>query len=132
MTRGELSIVAASIAIASLGGWAVFSSGDTSVADHIAARSSLPDVNPARREGQLLYVKRCAVCHGDRAKGTVHGPALARGQISLDATLPLASPEGLREKHAQYGDMAPIEDLSSEQAAQIAVFVQSIDRQSGG
>lgn len=93
--------------------------------------------NPAT--GRMLFEKSCAACHGTDLKGSESGekkgpPLLHRiyePSHHGDAAFQLAVRNGVRAHHWQFGDMAPLPQLSADDVAHITAYVRAEQRKVG-
>lgn len=86
-------------------------------------------------EGELLYQANCALCHGSDLRGTDQGPShLSEVYVPshhADGAFVLAVQVGTRAHHWNFGDMLPIDGLSSEDVEAIVAYVREQQRIEG-
>lgn len=89
--------------------------------------------NPA--QGNRLYDKHCAVCHGHDLKGTDKGPPFLHPVYEpshhSDTSFQMAVRNGSRAHHWKFGDMPPVPGVSPDDVAHITLFVRLRQRQVG-
>lgn len=87
------------------------------------------------REGEALYARSCAVCHGGAAVGSERGPPLVHVVYEpghhADAAFLLAVQRGVRAHHWRFGDMAPLPDVSRQETEAIVGYVRWLQREAG-
>ena len=85
--------------------------------------------------GASLFNAHCATCHGAGAAGTDRGPSflspIYAASHHSDASFFLAVKQGVRAHHWQFGDMPPLPDVTTDQAAEIIVYVRWLQAQAG-
>ena len=85
--------------------------------------------------GEAKFNASCAVCHGQRAAGTDHGPPLVHKIYEPnhhgDAAFQLAAANGVRAHHWEFGNMPKIENVSTEDVEQIIRYIRWLQRQAG-
>lgn len=86
-------------------------------------------------EGDVLYQANCGACHGSDLRGTDIGPShlsiLYNPDHHGDGAFVLAALNGVRSHHWNFGDMAPVPDLSQEDMDRIVAFVRENQRIEG-
>lgn len=89
--------------------------------------------NPA--VGKALFAKHCAACHGGDLKGSDKGPPLLHRIYEpshhADAAFQLAAKNGVRAHHWQFGDMAPLPQVTPDHVAHITAYVRIEQRKVG-
>lgn len=85
--------------------------------------------------GEGLYAANCAVCHGPDLRGTDEGPSFLSevyepGHHPDEAFL-VAVRVGSRAHHWSFGDMPPVEGLSTEDVEAIVAYVREQQRVQG-
>ncbi len=87
------------------------------------------------RPGEGLFRTHCAECHGEAAVGTDRGPPLVHPLYEpghhADAAFLLAVQRGVRAHHWRFGDMAPIPEVSRDDATAIVGYVRWLQRAAG-
>ena len=94
-----------------------------------------PDLSEAALKGEDLFNANCSLCHGANAAGTHQGPPLIHkiyepGHHS-DFSIRNAVRRGMRQHHWQFGDMAPVAGISSDELDKIICYVREIQRANG-
>lgn len=86
-------------------------------------------------EGEQLYAKNCAECHGTDLRGTNKGPShlseVYEPNHHGDGAFVLAVQHGSRAHHWNFGDMPPIEGLKPEDVEAIVAYVREQQRLEG-
>jgi cytochrome c len=98
-----------------------------------------PGLMPNPATGRPLFEKYCAACHGLDLKGvesgTKKGPPLLHRIYEPshhgDASFQLAAKNGVRAHHWQFGDMAPVPDVTPDDVAHITAYVRAEQRKVG-
>jgi mono/diheme cytochrome c family protein len=99
-----------------------------------------PDVDPGPTpaelvEGERLFDRDCARCHGARAAGTQHGPPLVHTVYEpnhhADIAFQRAVAFGVAAHHWRFGDMPPVSGLDEEAVARITAYVRWLQRKAG-
>lgn len=87
------------------------------------------------RAGASLFDAHCALCHGERASGTDQGPPLVHVVYEPghhpDAAFYRAVEYGVMSHHWEFGNMAPVADVSRREAAKIVAYVRELQRAHG-
>jgi mono/diheme cytochrome c family protein len=85
--------------------------------------------------GAALYAASCASCHGKDLRGTDMGPShlsvVYERDHHPDDSFRRAVESGVRAHHWQYGDMAPIPELSADQITAIIAYVREVQSREG-
>ncbi|MDE0005562.1 MAG: c-type cytochrome [Rhodospirillaceae bacterium] len=94
-----------------------------------------PALSDAALAGEVLFNANCSLCHGANAAGTHQGPPLIHkiyepGHHS-DFSFRNAVRRGVRQHHWQFGDMAPVAGISSEEVDQIICYIREMQRANG-
>ncbi len=94
-----------------------------------------PGLMPNPVIGKTLFGKVCANCHGANLKGSDKGPPLLHRIYEpahhADASFQLAAKNGVRAHHWQFGDMAPMPQVTSDDVAHITAYVRIEQRKVG-
>jgi mono/diheme cytochrome c family protein len=87
------------------------------------------------KRGQGLFEVKCAACHGLDARGTDKGPPLVnpiyRPGHHDDLSFHLAIKNGSHQHHWNFGNMAPVEGVTPENAADIIAYVRKEQHAAG-
>lgn len=87
------------------------------------------------REGEALFTRHCAACHGEAALGTETGPPLVHPVYHpghhADAAFLLAVLRGVRAHHWSFGDMPPLPMVSRDEATAVVAYVRWLQREAG-
>jgi len=82
--------------------------------------------------GEELYAAKCAECHGADLRGTDKGPSHLSEVYEPghhgDGAFLFAVQAGSRAHHWSFGDMPPVEGLSTEDVEAIVAFVREQQR----
>lgn len=94
-----------------------------------------PGLMPNPAVGKALFAKHCAACHGGDLKGSDKGPPLLHRIYEpshhADAAFQLAAKNGVRAHHWQFGDMAPLPQVTPDDVAHITAYVRIEQRKVG-
>jgi len=85
--------------------------------------------------GKKLFDANCAKCHGADLRGSSEGPPLVHRIYEPshhgDVSFQIAVKYGTRRHHWQFGDMAPVPELTPDDVAHITAFVRAEQRKAG-
>jgi mono/diheme cytochrome c family protein len=96
----------------------------------------VPDLSLSEQAGEAAFNSRCASCHGINAAGQdgVAPPLVHRiyepGHHGDQAFL-VAAQLGVRAHHWRFGDMPPVERITTEEVALIVTYVRALQRANG-
>lgn len=94
-----------------------------------------PGLMPNLAVGKVLYEKNCASCHGIALNGSEKGPPLLHRIYEpshhADIAFQLAVKNGVRAHHWQFGDMAPVPQVTPDDVAHITAHVRAAQRKVG-
>ena len=94
-----------------------------------------PGLMPNPAFGKTLYEKNCASCHGITLNGSDKGPPLLHRIYEpshhADIAFQLAVKNGVRAHHWQFGDMAPVPQVTPDEVAHITAHVRIAQRKVG-
>ena len=104
-------------------------------ADSAAPDESEVEAAEAGDLGAQVYANSCASCHGADLRGTDKGPS----QLSIvyepnhhpDDAYRSAIANGAPEHHWTFGDMAPVDGLTSEEVEAVIDFIRSEQQRQG-
>jgi mono/diheme cytochrome c family protein len=101
-----------------------------------SAEAEIPTQDPDLvAAGADLYAANCAECHGTDLRGTDKGPShlseVYEPNHHADGAFLFAVHAGSRAHHWSFGDMPPIEGLSTEDVEAIVAFVREQQRIEG-
>lgn len=86
-------------------------------------------------QGEVLYQRQCAMCHGTDLEGTVHGPSfidvIYAPNHHPDEAFQRAVAFGVVPHHWGFGPMPPIPGLSRDEVASIVAFVRAEQQAAG-
>ncbi len=97
-----------------------------------SAPQAAADVTPSERgrEGEAAFSVHCAACHGVGAVGTSLGPPLVHKIYEpshhSDNSIRSAVQNGVQSHHWQFGDMAPVPAVSTDDAEAIICYIREL------
>ena len=96
----------------------------------------VPSLSAPAREGEALFNRSCATCHGKNAAGQdgVAPPLIHKiyePSHHGDASFLLAARNGVRAHHWSFGDMPPVEGITDAEIEKITAYVREIQRANG-
>ena len=84
-------------------------------------------------QGQLLYEKYCSSCHGVDLTGSDKGPPLLHAFYKPshhgDKALYRAALQGTRQHHWEFGDMPPVEGMTTGKMDKVVPYVRYYQQQ---
>lgn len=100
------------------------------------ANVMVPDLSAQAREGEALFNRSCAACHGNDAAGQdgVAPPLVHKiyePNHHGDAAFHLAAKNGVRAHHWQFGNMPPVEGVTDPELDQIVLYIRELQRANG-
>ena len=94
-----------------------------------------PGLMPNPSLGKSLFAKHCAACHGADLKGSDKAPPflhrIYESSHHADASFQLAAKNGVTAHHWQFGNMAPIPQVTPDDVAHITAYVRVEQRKIG-
>ncbi|CTQ56139.1 Cytochrome c oxidase subunit III [Roseibium album] len=102
----------------------------------IMVEVSVPALDVQTKLGERLFNENCASCHGENAAGQqgVAPPLVHKiyePNHHADGSFQLAVTRGVRAHHWPFGNMPPVEGLTSEDVAKIVAYVRFLQRANG-
>ncbi|MCZ4288248.1 c-type cytochrome [Hoeflea alexandrii] len=100
------------------------------------ASVAVPDLSPAAREGEALFNRSCASCHGRNAAGQdgIAPPLIHKiyepGHHG-DMSFHLAARNGVRAHHWPFGNMPPVEGITDPELDKVVLYVRELQRANG-
>lgn len=95
----------------------------------------VPVLTAAATEGQTLFDRSCAACHGSHGAGTNQGPplvhAIYRSAHHADEAFLFAVRRGVIAHHWRFGNMPPKPDVSDAEVAMIVRYVRELQAANG-
>ena len=96
----------------------------------------VPDLSSDAQEGETLFNRSCADCHGKNAAGQdgIAPPLIHRiyePSHHGDASFHLAAKNGARAHHWQFGNMPPVEGITDPELDKIVFYVREVQRANG-
>jgi mono/diheme cytochrome c family protein len=120
------------IAVGAIGGtlyWLAPSS------DGAQVKVEVPTLTGAAVQGEGLFGKNCASCHGDNAAGSRQGPPLVHKVYEPnhhgDRAFFAAVGRGVRQHHWNFGNMPPVRSVSTTDVTSIIAYVRALQRANG-
>jgi cytochrome c2 len=84
-------------------------------------------------KGQLLYEKYCSSCHGLQLDGSDKGPTLLhpfyKPSHHGDKAFYRAALQGARQHHWEFGDMPPVEGMTTKKMDKLVPYVRYYQQQ---
>ena len=116
------------VALVGCGATASGQSGYNSAAPQPRGDAAL--LSESGRNGEELFGMNCAACHGVGAVGTALGPPLVHqiyepGHHS-DHSIRSAVQNGVQSHHWQFGDMAPVVNVSGADVEHIICYIREL------
>lgn len=94
-----------------------------------------PGLMPNPAVGKKLFEKHCASCHGIALNGSDKGPPLLHRIYEpshhADIAFQLAVKNGVRAHHWQFGDMAPVPQVTPDDVAHVTAYVRAEQKKAG-
>lgn len=96
----------------------------------------VPQLSAQAQIGAQVFEQNCVQCHGVNAAGVDgNGPPLIHKIYEPshhgDLSFLRAVQFGVRAHHWTFGDMAPVEGVSTRQAGQIVTYIREVQRANG-
>jgi len=96
----------------------------------------VPELSVGAQEGEGLFNRSCASCHGKDAAGQdgVAPPLVHKiyePSHHADIAFELAAKNGVRAHHWQFGNMPPVEGITDPEIAKIVDYVRELQRANG-
>jgi len=96
----------------------------------------VPQLSAQALEGETLFNRSCAACHGKNAAGQdgVAPPLVHKiyePNHHGDAAFHLAAKNGARAHHWQFGDMPPVDGITDPEIEKIVLYVRELQRANG-
>lgn len=96
----------------------------------------VPQLSAAAQDGETLFNRSCASCHGNNAAGQdgiapplVH--KIYEPNHHSDVSFHLAAKNGVRAHHWQFGNMPPVEGVTGPELDSIVFYVRELQRANG-
>jgi len=135
MTKGNLLIVGILLVGALLIARSLLAPAPTGTGKAMAS-VVVPDLSRSAQEGEALFNRSCASCHGKNAAGQ-DGTApplihkIYEPNHHADASFHLAAKNGVRAHHWQFGSMPPVEGIADAELDSIVSYVRELQRANG-
>lgn len=95
----------------------------------------VPEFSTEARQGGLLFLRKCATCHGFYAQGTKQGPPLLHQYYNpghhSDPSFRAAIRNGVRQHHWRFGNMKPVQGVADEHIPLIIRYVRELQKANG-
>ena len=95
----------------------------------------VPPLSGLAQQGEAAFSENCAACHGVNLVGTNQGPplihSLYRPNHHADASIVFAAMNGVQAHHWQFGNMPPVEGITSEELTVIIAYIREMQRANG-
>jgi len=95
----------------------------------------IPELSEAGSRGQAAFGTYCASCHGADAGGTGSGPTfidrIYHPGHHGDMAFVMATRQGSRAHHWNFGDMPPVAGVSDAEIADIVAFIRAVQKANG-
>lgn len=100
------------------------------------AAVTVPELSVGGQEGEGLFNRSCASCHGKNAAGQdgVAPPLVHKiyePNHHADIAFQLAAKNGVRAHHWQFGNMPAVEGITDPEIEKIVVYVRELQRANG-
>ena len=100
------------------------------------ASVQVPDLSPVAREGEALFNRSCASCHGRNAAGQdgIAPPLIHKiyePSHHGDMSFHLAAKNGVRAHHWPFGNMPPVKDITDPELDKIVLYVREVQSANG-
>ncbi len=96
---------------------------------------ALPEFSPAARKGGVLFMSKCAKCHGFYGQGTKKGPPFLhpyyRPNHHPDQAFRAAIRNGTQQHHWSFGNMKPVEGVADDQIPLLIRYVRELQKANG-
>ncbi|PLW74831.1 c-type cytochrome [Cohaesibacter celericrescens] len=97
---------------------------------------TVPKLTMPEQTGKFLFDESCASCHGTNAAGQdgvapplVH--IIYEPNHHADVSFQMAAQRGVRAHHWPFGDMPPVEGVTSAEVKRITQYVRAVQRANG-
>jgi mono/diheme cytochrome c family protein len=97
---------------------------------------TVPQLSSQAKHGQTMFNENCASCHGPNASGRNGiGPPIVhntyRPSHHSDIAFKIASLNGVRQHHWNFGSMPPINGITEADVHDIIVYLRSLQQANG-
>jgi mono/diheme cytochrome c family protein len=97
---------------------------------------TVPELTALEAEGEQLFSKSCAVCHGQNAVGRGDiAPSLVQQTYRpiqhADAAFVFAVRDGVRAHHWKFGNMPKVAGVTEEDIGKITAYIRALQRANG-
>ncbi|EAU40422.1 cytochrome c family protein [Fulvimarina pelagi HTCC2506] len=131
--KTALAFILGTVAIGAFLIWRGISPGGFST-DHIVD-VTVPELTAQAAHGEALFAENCAACHGENAGGSKQGPPLIhriyKPNHHGDQAFLIAASQGVRAHHWAFGNMPPVDGVSSREIANITAYVREVQKANG-
>ncbi|WP_422372165.1 c-type cytochrome [Hoeflea sp.] len=135
MNRRNL-VIACVLLVAAVLFYRGFGAQDQPVTGAALVNVIVPELSGTAKEGEALFNRSCASCHGTNAAGQdgVAPPLVHKiyepGHHG-DASFLIAARNGVRAHHWPFGNMPPVEGTTDTEIEKITVYVRELQRANG-
>lgn len=96
----------------------------------------VPDLSIDAKQGESLFNRSCASCHGENAAGQdgVAPPLIHKiyePNHHADAAFHIAAKNGVRAHHWPFGNMPPVEGITDPELDSIVAYIRELQRANG-
>jgi len=107
--------------------WLLRQNGHTRISNVV-----VPELTGLQSQGQILFEKNCAACHGKNAVGTKSGPPflhkIYEPNHHADGAFYLAVKTGVRAHHWPFGNMSPVKGVGDADIKLIVDYVRALQK----
>ena len=132
--KAYIVVIAAAVVVGVVG-WMQWFDDDHAEHNDGEATLTVPTLTAKAAAGAALFEENCMTCHGQNAAGTEQGPPLVHRIYEPnhhgDASFRLAVKNGVRAHHWPFGNMAPVDGVSDEDAIKITRYVRELQQANG-
>ena len=135
LRKNAYIVAIAAAVIVGVVGWMQWFDDEPAHSGDAAGTLSIPTFSAEAEAGQVLFEENCMTCHGRHATGSDQGPPLVHRIYEpnhhADIAFRLAVRNGVRAHHWPFGNMAPVEGVSDEDAIKITRYVRELQKANG-
>ncbi len=131
--KGKLMPILLSVVL--IGGVVIVINNNMSGKAQFSVNVSVPELTPVASEGRDLFNSNCIACHGKNASGSDNGPPLIysfyKPAHHADGAFVNAALKGVRAHHWKFGNMPPVEGMTTQKVLKIVRYVRELQRANG-
>lgn len=129
-------LIAAVLTGVAIGAYRIFLAPSTVPSGTALAIVTVPDLSGPAVEGENLFNRSCASCHGQNAAGLEGiAPPLVHKIYEpghhADTSFHLAARQGVRAHHWPFGDMPAVEGITGPEIDRIIAYIRELQRANG-